>query len=210
LFRLRAPGIEGEKTDVADGPAAVASLVDARFARGDRDAFLDVYSAHAPAVRRWVARFFKSPFEQEEAVQEVWLTAHRMQTAFEPRRGPLVPWLRTLCANRCRELLRTQKRQPPADVPIEDVAEALWLDAPLPDAEAHLKALRAEVQRFAASLPPEEARVLELSFVEQRSHPEIAKTLGIDERRSKYLKQKVLAAAVKDERLMTLLKEGRP
>ena len=41
-----------------------------------------------------MARFFKSPFEQEEAVQEVWLTAHRMQTAFEPRKGPVGPWLR--------------------------------------------------------------------------------------------------------------------
>jgi RNA polymerase sigma-70 factor, ECF subfamily len=192
---------------VAEGPAAVASLVDARFARGGRDAFLDVYAAHAPAVRRWVARFFKSPFEQEEAVQEVWLTAHRMQTAFEPRRGPLVPWLRTLCANRCRELLRAQTRRPPADVPIEDVADALWLDAPLPDAEVHQRAVRAEVARFAASLPAEEARVLELAFVEQRSHPEIARAMGIDERRSKYLKQKVLAAAVKDEKLMALLRE---
>jgi RNA polymerase sigma factor (sigma-70 family) len=192
---------------VADAPT---SLRDARFARGGRDAFVEVYSAHGPEVRRWVRRFFQSPFEQEEAVQEVWLTAHRMQRLYDPARGPLVPWLRTVCANRCRELLRAASRRPPSDVPLEDVSDALWLDAPGPDDAVHSAAVKAEVQRFASALPPDEARVLQLCFVEQRSHGEIAKELGIDERRSKYLKQKVLLAAAKDEKLLALLKESKP
>jgi RNA polymerase sigma-70 factor (ECF subfamily) len=182
------------------------SLRDARFARGERDAYVEVYSAHAVAVRRWVRRFFKSPFEQEEAVQEVWLTAHRMQRQYAPAKGPLLPWLRALSANRCRELLRAASRRPPSDVPIEDMSDALWLDAPAADEAVHAAALKAEVARFAASLPPDEARALQLCFVEQRSHAEIAKELGCDERRSKYLKQKVIAAASKDERLMELMK----
>jgi RNA polymerase sigma-70 factor (ECF subfamily) len=183
--------------------------MDARFARGGRDAFVEVYSAHAASVRRWVKRFFDSPFEQEEAVQEVWLTAHRMQSRYDPAKGPLGPWLRAVCANRCRELLRAASRRPPSDVPMEDVSDALWLDAPGPDDAVHAAALRAEVARFAASLPPDEAKALQLCFVEQRTHAEIANELGIDERRSKYLKQKVLLAAAKDERLLALLKEGR-
>jgi RNA polymerase sigma factor (sigma-70 family) len=183
--------------------------LDARFARGGRDAFVEVYTAHAEVVRRWVRRFFSSPFEQEEAVQEVWLTAHRMQAMYAPARGPLVPWLRALCANRCRELLRAASRRPPADVPLDDVSDALWLDAPGPDDSAHAAALRAELARFAASLPPDEARALQLCFVEQRSHLEVAKELGIDERRSKYLKQKVLLAAAKDEKLLRLFEELR-
>ena len=190
---------------MADAPA---SLMDARFARGGRDAFVEAYSAHAALVRRWVRKFFKSPFEQEEAVQEVWLTAHRMQSRYEPSRGPLLAWLRALCANRCRELLRAASRRPPSDVPMDDVSDALWLDAPGPDEAVHAAALRAEVTRFAATLPADEARALQLCFVEQRSHAEIAKELGIDERRSKYLKQKVLLAASKDERLVALMKES--
>lgn len=193
---------------MAEGSSTVASLFDARFPKGGRDAFVEVYGAHAALVRRWVRRFFKSPFEQEEAVQEVWLTAHRMQAHYEPSRGALLPWLRTLCANRCRELLRAASRRPPEGVPLDDVADALWLDAPLPDVAVHAAALRTELQRFSAALPAEEARVLQLVFVEQRSHAEVAQALGCDERRSKYLKQKVLAAAAKDERLMALMKEG--
>ena len=188
---------------------ATASLMDARFARGGRDAFAEVYAAHAGSVRRWVRRFFDSPFEQEEAVQEVWLTTHRMQGMYDPSKGPLLPWLRAVCANRCRELLRAASRRPPSDVPVDDLADALWLDAPGPDDQVHAAALKAEITRFAQSLPTDEARVLQLCFVEQRSHAEIAKELGIDERRSKYLKQKVLLAAANDARLAALLKEGR-
>ncbi len=188
---------------------ATSSLMDARFARGGRDAFVEAYAAHAPSVRRWVKRFFKSPFEQEEAVQEVWLTAHRMQRMYEPSRGALVTWLRALCANRCRELLRAASRRPPSDVPVDDLSDALWLDAPGPDEAVHAAALKAEVARFAATLAPDEARALQLCFVEQRSHAEIAKELGCDERRSKYLKQKVLLAASRDERLVALMKESK-
>lgn len=191
---------------MADAPV---SLMDARFARGGRDAFVEVYAAHSSSVRRWVKRFFRSPFEQEEAVQEVWLTAHRMQGMYVPARGALAVWLRALCANRCRELLRAASRRPPLDVPIDDVSDALWLDAPGPDEAVHAAALKAEVQRFAATLPPDEARVLQLCFVEQRSHSEIATELGIDERRSKYLKQKVLLAASRDEPLVALMKESK-
>ena len=57
--------------------AGIPEHVVERFRRGEREAFVEVYRAWAPLLRRWVARFFKSPFEQEEAVQEVWLVAHR-------------------------------------------------------------------------------------------------------------------------------------
>ena len=105
-----------------------ASVV--RFASGDRDAFVEVYRAFAAPLRRWVARFFKSPFEQEEAVQEAWLTVHRMHKSYDVNKGELGPWLRTVAANRCREILRARGRRPDASVPLEDVDEALWLEGP--------------------------------------------------------------------------------
>lgn len=184
-------------------------LLEARFARGGRAAFLEAYDALALDVRNWVKRFFKSPFEQEEAVQEVWLTVHRMQRGFDPARGELRGWLRSLCANRCREILRASSRRPAANVPLEDIADAVWLDEPLADEAVHQRALKAEIERFGKSLSFEEAQALQLCFVEQRTHSEIAEKLNIDERRSKYLKQKVLKAAMQDERLMAVLEEAK-
>ena len=71
---------------------------EARFRQGEREAFLTVYAAHAPALRALVGRFFARPFEREEAVQEVWLLVHRMARSFDPDRGELLPWLRTVAA----------------------------------------------------------------------------------------------------------------
>ncbi|HXI60714.1 MAG TPA: sigma factor, partial [Polyangia bacterium] len=76
----------------AVSPAPVDHDTEARFRRGEREAFLKVYEAHASAVRALVGRFFLRPFEREEAVQEVWLLVHRVAKAFDPARGELLPW----------------------------------------------------------------------------------------------------------------------
>ena len=186
---------------------SVPSTSVVRFAVGDRDAFLVVYRAYAVPLRRWVARFFKSPFEQEEAVQEAWLTVHRMHKSYDVNKGELGPWLRTLAANRCRELLRAKGRRPDASVPLEDVDGALWLDAPGPD-EAVLQArLRQAVEAFAAGLEPEEAKVLRHGLIEEQTHEELAAVLGVNVRRSKYLKLKLLQRAAADPALQALASE---
>ena len=178
-----------------------------RFAAGDRAAFVEVYRAFAPALRRWVGRFFKSPFEQEEAVQEAWLTVYRMHKSYDVNKGELGPWLRTVAANRCREILRAKGRRPDASVPLEDVDEALWLDGPGPD-DAVLKAkLREAVERFAAGLEGEDAKVLRLGLIEEQTHEELAAALGVNVRRSKYLKLKLLQRAASDPALQALAAE---
>lgn len=178
-----------------------------RFAAGDRDAFLVVYRAFAGPVRRWVARFFRSPFEQEEAVQEAWLTVHRMHSSFDVNKGELGPWLRTVAANRCRELLRAKGRRPDASVPLEDVDEALWLDGPGPEDAALRARLREAVEKFAAGLDPQGQRVLRHGLVEEQTHEELAAALGVNVRRSKYLKLKLLQRAAADPLLQALAAE---
>ena len=60
-----------------------------RFSRGQREAWGEVYALYAQRMRRWVRRFFRSAFEEEEAAQEVWLTVHRMQAHFNINKKPL-------------------------------------------------------------------------------------------------------------------------
>lgn len=178
-----------------------------RFAAGDRDAFLLVYRAFAGHVRRWTSKFFRSPFEQEEAVQEAWLTVHRMHHTYDVNKGELAPWLRTVTANRCRELLRAKGRRPDASVPLDDVDDALWLDAPGPDDAAMRAKLRAAVEAFARTLDAEEAKVLKHGLVEEQTHEELAAVLNVNVRRSKYLKLKLLQRAAADPTLKALAAE---
>lgn len=177
------------------------------FARGERAAFLEVYAANAGQVRRWVSRFFRGPSEQEEAAQEVWLMVHRVQTTYDVNRGPVAPWLRAVTANRCRELLRARGRRPDASVPIDDVEEALWLDAPLPDEAVLQRRLAQAVDGVTKGLPAAEAKVLEHSLREGRTNEEVAGLLGVTVRQTKYLKKKLVARLAQSELLKSLAKE---
>jgi RNA polymerase sigma factor (sigma-70 family) len=175
-----------------------------RFRGGDRDAFVTVYDALAGEVRPLVARFFTSPFEREEAVQEVWMHVHRMSHAFDPARGPLGGWLRMVAINRCREILRARGRRPDPRQSLDD--EALVADSD-PEAEARAARVREALAQFSAGLAGEEASVLRLSLIEERPHDEVARALGITPRRCKYLRMKLLARAATDRLLRQALAE---
>jgi RNA polymerase sigma-70 factor (ECF subfamily) len=149
-----------------------------RFKRADKDAFLAVYDLFAPDVRGVAYRFFRSPFEREEAVQEVWLLVHRMCDRFDPQRGELGAWLHEQIASG------------------ED-----------PSASVQESRLREAVSQFAATLDEEEGRIFQLSCVEEKSHEEVARLIGISPRRCKYLRMKLLARAAEDPRLRAVLEE---
>src|SRR5205814_10406030 len=122
-----------------------------------------IYGLYAAPLRSLAARFFARPFEREEAVQEIWLLVHRMTASYDPDRGELLPWLRALGANRCKELLRAQGRRP---APGADLAEDVVLDASNPEQTARAARVGAAIARFEQSLDAEEARVFRLSLVE--------------------------------------------
>jgi RNA polymerase sigma-70 factor (ECF subfamily) len=178
-----------------------------RFRLGERAAFVAVYQQHAAPVRALVARYFAHPFEREEAVQEVWLQVHRVAGSFDARRGELLPWLRTVAANRCKELLRARGRRPDARVALgEDEADG----RPSPEEVARDGRLREAVTRFEAALSPEEALVFRLSLVEERDLDETARAAGVSVRRCKYLRKKLLLRAAADPTLRAALGEVAP
>jgi RNA polymerase sigma-70 factor (ECF subfamily) len=153
---------------------------------------MTVYDAHAGDVRPVVWHFFRSPFEREEAAQEVWLHVHRMASAYDPARGALLAWLRTLAANRCREILRAAGRRP---APTLEVDDEHLPPAESPEAAVRHERGRSAVAGFLATLSGEEADVFRLSFLDELTHGEVAAKLGISPRRAKYLKLKLLAVA---------------
>jgi len=190
----------------AVAPARVDSDTEARFRRGEREAFLSVYETHASAVRRLVGRFFSSPFEREEAVQEIWLHVHRIAGTFDPTRGDLGPWLRVVAANRCKELLRARGRRPDPDVDLADVHAEEPAGAG-PENAARTARAREALTRFEGLLSREEAIVFRLSLIEERSHDEAARAAGISARRCKYLRMKLLVRAAADPALRVALAE---
>jgi RNA polymerase sigma factor (sigma-70 family) len=188
--------------------APVDRETETRFRAGDRQAFLAVYTMYGSTIRDLVGRFFARPFEREEAVQEVWLLVHRMAPTFDPIRGALLPWLRTVAANRCKELLRAERRRldPRAELDDEAIVAGAG-DAAGPEDTVGAARLQAAVARFSARLSPEEAQIFRLSLVEERSHDEVARSVGISARRCKYLRMKLLLRVAADPAMRKALRQ---
>lgn len=179
-----------------------------RFRQGERNAFSVVYDTHAAAIQALVGRFFSRPFEREEAVQEVWLHVHRVAGSFDAGRGQLLPWLRAIASNRCKELLRARGRRPDARFELEDGADETH---PSPEEIARAARLREAVAAFEATLPSDEAAVFRLSLVEEHSLDETARRTGMSVRRCKYLRKKLLLRAAAEPTLRAALGEvGAP
>jgi RNA polymerase sigma factor (sigma-70 family) len=175
-----------------------------RFRQGDDPAFMSIHDHHAAQLRPLVARFFRSPFEREEACQEIWLHAYRMARAYDPARGPLLPWLRTLAITRCREILRAQRRRPPRGA---EPAGHEVVTAETPETRARSDRLRAALAAFVATLPADDATVFRLSLIEELEHDEVAARSSISPRRCTSLELGLLARAAAAENVKEALEE---
>jgi RNA polymerase sigma factor (sigma-70 family) len=177
-----------------------------RFRAGDAQAFAAVVEAYGPLVRGAVARYWRSAFEREEAMQEIWVHVFRGREALDPDRlDTFSGWLAVLVRNRCLDLLRR-----PAAEPAATEAEALaWLqEPPVQEASVEQAELRRAVAAFTARLKPAWRDFFELHFVEGLDYGDITERLGIGRLRCKYLR-KVLAARARRNRAL-LAAIGRP
>lgn len=187
-----APSAEVESEGV-ESEGMVSQVDLARFVAGDREAFNQVFTAYQTDLFYIVRRFFHGAFDQEEALQEVWLKLFRMRDRFDVNRPDMfLPWAKQVARNRCIDLLKERGK---------------WAATPVAEVELHCEPTqwsvlndsraRAALDAFLSRLDPEQQRFFQLCFVDELSHEEIAEKLDLSVRRSKYLKKKLLAQMLK-------------
>ena len=170
-----------------------------RYVAGDRDAFQAIFDELSKDVFFVVRRLFHSPFDQEEAQQEVWLHLHRMRRQVDVNRpGDFIAWVRRVARNRAIDMLKARGRRP--EVPVEGIGEEAD-GTPQAQEPQQLQAMRGQKVRevldaFVETLDDEQRTFFSLCFVEELSHPEIADRMPVTVRRSKYLKKTLLARLV--------------
>lgn len=161
-----------------------------RLRAGHAHTFAAVVKVYAPRIRRLAMSFFRSPFEQEEAVQEVFVHLYRQRTLVDPMRGDkLDGFVATLARRKMIDILRALK--PDAVLPSER-ADDVFSEAPGPDEQAQTRELEELLGRFEELLKPAFRSYFRAVYVEGKSDDEARIGLGLGRLRAKYVKKVLL------------------
>lgn len=165
--------IPAAKTSGDDGSRLSACIVSIAE-RGDREAFVRLFSHFAPRVKSYLMRLGAPPEAAEEIAQETLLTVWRRAAAFDPNRAAASTWIFTIARNLRIDLSRREARVVrPEDPSRHETGPAAPDDA--------LSALEDEsrIGDAMAALPREQAQVVTLAFFADKAHSEIARDLGL-------------------------------
>jgi len=156
-------------------PQAAAELILAIAAHSDREAFVLLFSHYFPRVKSFLMRSGAADSVAEELAQETMLRVWRRAGSFDPSAGAPSTWIFVIARNLRVDHLRGER-------PAENLeAQAGDPPDPAPTGEGFVLASERRERLRAAleSLSPEQASIVRLSYFEERSHSEIAESLGI-------------------------------
>jgi RNA polymerase sigma-70 factor (ECF subfamily) len=141
----------------------------------DSAAFKELYDHFAPRVKGYLMRLGSNPMVAEDLAQEAMLTLWRKAALFDPQKASASTWVFTIARNLRIDSVRKERRpaidandptfQPDAARPIDESID--WTQA------------EARLREALAVLPPEQARIIELSFLADKPHGAIAAELGL-------------------------------
>jgi RNA polymerase sigma factor (sigma-70 family) len=146
----------------------------ALIARGDRDAFAELYDRYGKTAYALAYRVTRDVQLAEEVVQEAFLTLWRQASRFDGRRAKPSTWLLTIAHHKAVDVVRREqlRRTEPAEE-MEDAPDP----ANVPH-EAWLGLQHDQVREALAALPDPQREVIELSYFEGYSQSELARRLG--------------------------------
>jgi RNA polymerase sigma-70 factor (ECF subfamily) len=154
-----------------------ADLIGRVASSGDREAFKSVFEHFAPRIKGFMIKAGCTADEAEEIAQNTLILVWRKAAQFDPQTTGVAAWIFTIARNLRIDAARKAGRRG-GHSPDADLA-----DAADPAESAEMVISRGEdatrVKAAIARLSAEQSRVIQLSFMEERAHPEIAELLGI-------------------------------
>lgn len=152
------------------------------FARGNMNAFEQLYDRHETGVWRFVFRSVQNNEVTDDLVQELWFSVTRSAASYEPT-AKFKTWLFTMARNRVIDHVRTRKNHASIDAENEE-GESMFSDLA---AESRLGPMRQVSSREQAKalldaieqLPADQREAFLLQAEGDMSVEEIAATIGV-------------------------------
>jgi len=156
-------------------PARLNVLVVAVAQARDRAAFQALFDHFAPRVKGYLMRLGAGGAVAEDLAQEAMLAVWRKAALFDPAKASASTWIFTIARNLRIDAIRKERRPEP-----DPSDPALFPEAER-SADETMDWVKAEnrLRAALAGLPPEQARIIELSFLAEKPHSLIASELGL-------------------------------
>lgn len=172
-----------EESPPADRKAAAElrkTMGDALVAIGrhrDQEAFALIYGYYAGRIKAFLMGKAMNEDTAEELTQEIMLTVWRRAESYDPTKAAASTWLFTIARNRRIDYLRGNSR---IEVELDDE----MLDIETTDGDLQAKHVAHEqsaamLEKAFTALPPEQRKVMQLSYFRGLSHGDIAKALDL-------------------------------
>ena len=171
--RLRA--VVGGRERASD--PAVALL--ARVARGDEQAFAELYDLIAPRVHAVVVRVVRDPAMSEEVTQEVMVELWRLAPRYEPTKGSVAAWASTVAHRRAVDRVRSTQSARDRDQRDVDRTPSAGHDEVAELVEDRLE--RERVTRALDRLTSTQRESIELAYFSGYTYREVAAVLDVPE-----------------------------
>ena len=141
----------------------------------DKVSFATLFGHFAPRVKSYMLRLGSDDFQAEELAQETMAMVWRKAGQYDPARAAASTWIFTIARNLRIDAFRRANR------PELDPEDPALVPDPPPQGDAVVEQKQnAERVRVAlAALPDEQRQVLHMSFIEDKTHSEIAAALDL-------------------------------
>lgn len=155
--------------------AAPEDLVRAVAKHQDRDAFAALFRHFAPKVKAYMMRLGAGDALAEDLIQDVMIAVWNRAAQFDAGKASVATWIYSIARNRRIDIVRRDRR-------LEFDGEDPVLATDEADDGFHKLAGLQDTRRVRNALeglPRDQAKVLHLSFYEDKAHSEIAAELGL-------------------------------
>ena len=139
--------------------------------RGDTDAFAILYDRYHSRMSRLCEQMLDDAGAAEDVVQSVFISIWKAPPQLEY--GSFSSWLTCVTKNRVRDAMRARSARREAAWP-----EHLTVPDSL-DEEVYERLERVRMRHALSTLPEAQRKVIELSFLGERSHAELAELLSL-------------------------------